>query len=230
MRHYPDITMTITMGLRPLELEKTLISILSQASFFEIVGINDFRDEETNQVFRRLCPAGRLIVPQAQLGHHAAIDALYASIQTPYVFHCEDDWFFEQTLDLDFAKEQLERHPEITTLCFRKLEDNVFTAEQRVKIKYHQDGDFSYYRLDGLDKQWHGYGFNPHLIKRDTLRSIGRFSDYKKERHISRHLRAQGKFVAMLSPGVCHHIGEVSMANPAPKSRWEALRRKIFGR
>lgn len=229
MKHYPDITMTLTMGSRPVELEKTLTSILSQASFAHIVGVNDFRDEPTNAVFRRLCPTGTLIVPEQQLGHHGAIDVLYAAIQTPYVFHCEDDWFFEQTLNLDFAKRQLDRHPEITALCFRKLEDNTFTAEQRAKIQHHCDGDFCYYRLDALDKQWHGYGFNPHLIKLETLRSIGRFSGYKKERHISRQLRAQGKFIAMLDPGVCHHIGEVSMANPPAKSRWEAIRRKIFG-
>ena len=62
-------------------------------------------------------------------------------------------------------------------------------------------------RLDGLHRQWHGYTFNPHIARRDDWVQLGGFSQFRKERHISRALRTKGKFVAYLRPGACRHIG-----------------------
>lgn len=77
-----------------------------------------------------------------------------------------------------------------------------------------------YARLDNLHDQWHGYTFNPHLISMDTLREIGKFGAFKKERHVSRFLRKKGKYVAYIKPGACHHIGEDhSVSNPSQKDK-----------
>ena len=59
-----NITLCLTIGKRPQELRRTLESILSQINFEHIIAINDFRDEETNQVFRELCPHGTLIIQE----------------------------------------------------------------------------------------------------------------------------------------------------------------------
>lgn len=84
----------------------------------------------------------------------------------------------------------------------------MFSSEQGV----------SYARLDVLHDQWHGYTFNPHLISTDTLREIGKFGAFKKERHVSRFLRKKGKYVAYIQPGACQHIGEdQSVSNPSQK-------------
>ncbi len=229
MQHYPDITMCLTIGGRPEVLERTLHSILPQASFAQIIAVNDYRDAASSAVFQRLCPTGLLIVPETQMGHHPIVDRMYSQVQTPYIFHGEDDWFFEQGLDLNRARTLLNADAAISSVCLRKIEDFPFDAQEVGKIVSGSAADIDYYRLDGLHEQWHGYTFNPHLIARETVQQIGAFAQFKKERHLSRHLRAQNKFTAFIKPGVCHHIGEVSMANPPAKSRWEAIRRKIFG-
>ena len=69
-------------------------------------------------------------------------------------------------------------------------------------------------------RQWHGHTFNPHLTPVNIWRDVSGFSKFKKERHVSRHLRGRGLRVAYLQPGYREHIGEGnSVANP-PKCPW----------
>lgn len=201
------ITLTLTIGRRPDLLAQTLKSCLSSISFSHIIAINDFGDEPTNLVFRQLCPDGMLISHPSPTGHHAAIDRLYCEVKTPYVFHCEDDWLFDSIPDVQGAIDLLSRDQALTSVCFRQVRDFGLTAEQLSQVTNVTSGTATYHRLDGLHEQWHGYTFNPHLIATDTLLDIGSFSRFKKERHVSRWLRKQGRHVAYIEPGNCHHIG-----------------------
>ncbi len=210
-----SITLTLTIGKRPVQLLQTLESLLEKVSFAEVIAVNDFRDEETNTAFRQICPSGILLCPSEQLGHHGAIDALYQRVKTPLVFHCEDDWHFDKVPDLAAAAALLESHSDLTAVCFRQVEDFGLPATTLEQIPAIDTEHGIYKRLDVLHDQWHGYTFNPHLITTETLRSIGNFSRFKKERHVSRFLRKQGKHVAYMQPGACHHIGfENSVSHP----------------
>lgn len=212
------ITLTLTIGRRPELLRTTLASLLPKFDFEHVIAVNDFRDEATNQVFREMCPRGELIVPSQQLGHHRAVDELYARVRTMFVFHCEDDWLFDTHLDLAAAITLLRSTPAASSVCVRKTEDFHFSSDVSKKILLSSANDVRYARLDGLHDQWHGYTFNPHLISMDTVREIGKFGAFKKERHVSRFLRKKGKFVAYMQPGTCHHIGEDnSVSNPSQK-------------
>lgn len=202
-----DITLCLTIGLRPELLRSSLTSLLAQARFEKVIAINDFRDEATNSVFRELCPQGQLICLDRQLGHHGAVDYAYRLIETPYVFHTEDDWHFDHSIDLRAGIELLRTNPELSQLCLRKIEDFSFSQEEANRIIYFQRNGLDYARLDGLHDQWHGYTFNPHLAALETWRSVGGFSKFKKERHISRSLRRDGRYSAYMKNGACHHIG-----------------------
>lgn len=232
MKIHKDITMTLTIGGRPKELERSLASIDCQVKFAKTIAANDFIDDVSSAVFKHFYPEGDLIVPEKHQGHHAMMDALYKNIETPYVFHTEDDWQFEESLDFQRAKKILDSDPKIVSVCFSKISNFTLTEKEKRKIRYIENGDLSYVRLDSLHAKWHGYTFNPHLIKLSTIKSIGAFSAYRKERHISHKLRKQGYFVAFIQPGCCHHIGEVSVANPDSRTtKGKLLRflRKYFG-
>ncbi|WP_353237839.1 hypothetical protein [Limnohabitans sp.] len=202
-----DITLCLTIGLRPDLLRSSLASLLAHVHFEKVIAINDFRDEATNSVFRELCPQGQLVSLDRQLGHHAAVDHAYSLIETPYVFHSEDDWHFDSSIDLISAMDLLRENPELSQVCFRKIEDFAFSTEETARIVHFQRSGLNCVRLDGLHDQWHGYTFNPHLAAIETWRSVGGFSKFKKERHISRSLRRDGKYSAYMENGVCHHIG-----------------------
>ena len=228
MKIHQDLTMTLTIGGRQKELERSLGSIDCQAKFARVIAANDFLDAESSAVFKKFYPEGDLIVPEKHQGHHAMMDALYKDIETPYIFHTEDDWLFDAPLDFQHAKKILESDQKIISVCFRKISDFNFSREEEDKIIFHHGDGISYARLDALHTQWHGYTFNPHLIRRSTLDEIGLFSFYKKERHISRKLRSQGNFVAFINPGACHHIDEISVANPPGQNKFKKFLRSLF--
>ena len=106
-----NLTLCLTIGRRPELLRQTLQSLLDKVEFADIIAINDFRDEETNQVFRELCPEGLLINLPTQVGHHKAVDEMYSKVQTEYIFHCEDDWLFDQPIEFEKYIKTLKKNP-----------------------------------------------------------------------------------------------------------------------
>ncbi|MDM1486792.1 glycosyltransferase [Acinetobacter towneri] len=216
---YDNITLCLTIGKRPIELEKTLISLLSRVPFTHIIAINDFRDEETNEIFRKYCPNGKLINLPKQVGHHLAIDHMYQEVKTEFIFHCEDDWLFTSNIDIQKLIEVLNTSSNATMICFRKLSDFSFTERELNKINHFQHCDLSLVHLKNLHKQWYGYTFNPHLTTINTWKQTNGFKNFKKERHISRWFRKQSKYVLFLENGLCQHIGFESISNPK-KTPW----------
>lgn len=221
----PDITHCLTIGSRPDLLARTLDSIAPELRLLPTLAINDFGDPETTAVLHDRCPTARLVGPGRHLGHHPAIDALYAEVATPYIWHGEDDWQFHRADFLAPALHLLAAEPRISCVCFRDLADfSYLTAADRAKVTQHSADGISYARMDGLHREWHGYTFNPHLSRRSLWQEIGGFAQFRKERHLSRHLRAQGMFVAFLEPGACRHIGDGHSMFPQPPKRFAGLR------
>ena len=200
------ITLCLTIGRRPDLLRLTLES-LAELPNIPIIAINDFGDEETNAVFREICPQGRLIEPGCHLGHHRAVDLMYSSVDTPYIFHCEDDWSFSRTNFLEDALKILQSDPQISTVNFRATDDIPLQDKARARISVEARDGISIEVLSQVHDQWYGFSFNPHLSTKTLWQEIGEFSKFKKERHISRFLRNQGRYMAFLVPESCRHIG-----------------------
>ena len=216
-----EIDLCLTIGRRPSLLRQTLESLLHRANFKQIVAINDFRDEVTNDVFKELCPTGILINLDEQIGHHRAVDLMYSKVNSPYILHCEDDWLFNSDLMLTESIKLLQWNNNIGSVCLRKIEDFNLNEEEEFKKITQNYGDIKFCRLDGTHDQWHGFTFNPHVTSLSQWKAFGPYSAFKKERHISRKLRSTGTFVAYLQPGSCVHIGvDDSVSNPIKKSKF----------
>lgn len=225
-----NLTLCLTIGRRPELLRQTLQSLLDKVEFADIIAINDFRDEETNHVFRELCPQGTLINLDEQVGHHKAVDIMYSQVKTQYIFHCEDDWLFDQPLNIYHYIEILEKDKKTTSLCLRRLTDFPHTQEEQQQIQFLNTNPIATASLTKLHKQWHGYTFNPHITNLEIWKTTQGFANFKKERHISRWFRQQGKYNLFLKDGVCYHIGEdESIANPPKLTFWAKAKAKIFG-
>lgn len=215
------ISLCLTIGRRPTLLKETLNSLLYREDFQQIIAINDFRDQETNDVFKELCPTGILINLNDQIGHHRAVDLMYSKVSSPYILHCEDDWLFTSDPMLDQSIKLLQANKNIGSVCLRKIEDFNLNEDQKFKTINQQLGDVNFCRLDGTHEQWHGFTFNPHVTSLSQWEEFGPYSAFKKERHISRKLRSSGTFVAYLQPGSCVHIGmDDSVSNPIKKSKF----------
>lgn len=217
------------MGRRPKLLRQTLDSLRDLLSSMPVLDINDFRDGETSAVFRALCPHGQLVDPGRKLGHHAAVDALYSQVATPYIFHCEDDWSFTGGNFLAPSIALLDSDPLMSSVCLRHLSD-MSPQERSGAILHAPAVGQNYARLDATHRQWYGYTFNPHIGRLALWQNIGGFSQFRKERHISRHLRQQGRFVAYAVPGPCTHIGGDNSVNVPELPLFTRLKRWIRAR
>lgn len=224
-----NTTLCLTIGKRPDELRQSLNSLLSKVGFKHIIAINDFGDEETNQVFKELCPNGELISLGYNLGHHKAVDLMYSKVCTPYIFHSEDDWLFDDIPNFDNLFQLLNNNQNIVSVCFRKISDIPLNKTELSAINYRTIDNVEIADLSNVHPQWYGYTFNPHLLKIQTYQTIAPFAKYKKERHISRTFKGGGNnFVAYLKNGYCHHIGLISIANPPKTTFWQKIKGKLF--
>ncbi|MBM4189762.1 MAG: hypothetical protein FJ210_03460 [Betaproteobacteria bacterium] len=215
-----NVTLCLTMGRRPELLRQTLTGLFANAQFDSVIAINDFRDEQTNTVFQEMCPHGQLISLDRQLGHHAAVDYMYSKVKTPWIFHCEDDWLFQKPIDLQHLIKVLQAQQWMSGICMRQRSDFVLSLRDEEKVLFERYDDLAFYRLDPIHAQWHGYTFNPHLASIDLWHSIGPFSAFKKERHISCAIRKKGLIVPYWVDGGCAHLGENdSVSNPATSKK-----------
>lgn len=224
-----NVTFCVTMGKRPDLLRQTLDSLRDLLPSMPTLGINDFRDSETSDVFRAMCPHGTLIDPGRKLGHHAAVDALYSQVATPYIFHCEDDWSFADGNFLASSIALLKSEPLISSVCLRHLSDMSPQERSAAILRAPKVGQ-DYARLDAAHSQWYGYTFNPHIGRLALWQETGGFSQFRKERHISRHLRhlrQQGRFVAYAVPGICAHIGEDNSVSVPRLPLFTRIKRRI---
>ena len=224
-----QITHCMTVGRRPDLLQQTLLS-LRDLPPLPTIAINDFGDAETNAVFTTLCPEGQLITPEQRLGHHRAVDRLYQNVQTPFIFHNEDDWLFSRLDFLEPAIRLLEADPLITCVCLRDTNDMPMTDAERAGVQSCEIQGIRYQRLDPIHDQWYGYSFNPHLARKQLWQDLGGFAGYERERHISRKLRATGGFVAYMLPPACAHIGEGRSAFNKPAGPFKRFKNWLRGR
>ena len=220
-----DLTICFTIGRRPELLRETLVSVGPLIRDYRVLAVNDFGDEITNKVFSAYCPKGELLSLGEHVGHHRAVDYMYDRVKTEFIFHCEDDWKFHDLNFLGQSIDALRASDSLSMVCLRSLSDFQFTNEDFAKKLEIKLGDKKLADMTRLHDQWHGFTFNPHLARTEIWRDLGGFSSFKKERHISRHLRKKGLKVGYLEPGFCRHIGEeASVANPPKPSLLKRLR------
>ena len=118
-----EITLTLTMGGRPEALRKTFSSLKPLFQPEHVVAGNDFRDAACSAILKEFFPDAVEIFPKQHLGHHKIMDAILANVETPYVLHIEDDWLFNENLDLETARQLLVHLPSISQVCFRDISD-----------------------------------------------------------------------------------------------------------
>lgn len=230
----PDVTICFTIGRRPELLRRTLDSMAPLLAAHPVIAINDFGDAETNAVFRAACPGAELVLPPTRLGHHRALDQLYSRIRTPFLLQCEDDWTFTRLDFLPDALRLLSAEPALSVVCLRALDDMEVPPADQTRIRRGAADGIAYARLDGLHRDWHRFTFNPHVAPLALWQRIGPFARFERERHVSKALRREGRFVAYLTPGACHHIGDGAstgfIAAPDPGRKQPGLLTRMLNR
>ena len=206
---YFDVTLCVTAGGRPDLLQKTLNSLLPHnGSFFKDIFVtNDRGDVATNEIVKVLTPTACLFNHSKPIGQHASIDEMYGSVETNYIFHCEDDWYFDPVPFIPLMLSTIIKLPDVSSVSARQTHS--LQAHDGRMRKFGPtiavDGGFA--RRSG-EPFWTGHSFNPALLRTSLWREVGPFSKYTDEERVNAAIEATGKSRAFLVPGVYFHIGD----------------------
>jgi hypothetical protein len=187
-------------------LKETVASFLEHFDAEKIIIADDADRPEEAALFAKSFPKVEMRVNQPKLGQMRSIDALYATISTPYVVHLEDDWGFACSLDLDSVTSFLEVRPDISVVCIaHRVYDPRFAKGARKT--QHGGIDYLVWDLDAHPK-WFSYSFNPSVARMALWRDIGPFARFVTEEDLSLFCKSKSMRIAMVDPGISDHIGD----------------------
>jgi Glycosyl transferase family 2 len=203
-----EITFVLTSCGRFDLLEETLSSFFARntAPIARYVLIEDSGDDAVREVAARFPFPIEVIVNRPSLGQIESIDKAYATITTPYVFHCEDDWRFFRQGFVEESLALLQHDPSISVVSCRRLDKRslaeVLGAPVMTVRGVPHRKDYPW-----RNRAWGGYTFNPGLRRMSDYRMLGSFKRWGNEEDASLFFNRMGMVVAYLDDPACETTG-----------------------
>ena len=230
----PDTTVVLTSCGRQDLLARTIDSFLrfNTAPIERFIVIEDGPASRNAELARRFGGDEFLwLATGERVGQLEAVDRAYRYVETPYIFHCEDDWEFYAPGFIELSTVVLEQDPSYLQVYIRAVSD----------IYGHplHDGEFAagdaYFRVlkhewDARDYGvWHGFAFNPGLRRLEDYKRIGSYTacttfdphkPWEAERTISEVYRDLRFWATILTnnhgAGFVRHTGDDRHVGPEP--------------
>lgn len=210
-----DVTMVVTSCRRFDLLERTLRSFFSHNDYplKEIIVIEDSDDEGIFKIADMFPDQPiRIIFNKVNIGQSRSIDKAYAEVETPYIFHVEDDWDFTNPGVIASLKQALVAEPE-TLLALARTESDMqgYVRSIRTRTK----NGVSYKRLyPELHFMWYTFTFNPSLKRTADYRQIaGGYGAIGNEFALNQYYKAQRRTMCWVMGQEVHHTGGHGRSN-----------------
>src|SRR5699024_3320222 len=147
-------------------LQRTIDSFVQYNTYpiSQSILIDDSCDDSAHEhVLSRLSSIfDTIILNKTKLGQIKSIDAAYKKTETPYVFHCEDDWRFFRSGFMEDSFSVLEEDKHIITVWLR--DRNEFDNKRIGLKRFVTNRGVAYRDINAeADPDWHGFTFNPGL-------------------------------------------------------------------
>lgn len=211
------ITVVVTSCNRFDLLERTLASFSAHNDYpiQRFVLIEDSGNETVKCVTDKFPELNiEVIVNSPSLGQFASIDRAYSTVETEYIFHCEDDWEFTQP---DFIRRSvliLKADPSIT-LVWPRNDD-----EAPKWMKKHPYQEFNGVLVRPIDPRahhvWGNFTFNPGLRRLSHYKMMPGGYAAMGESRTSIYLKRQGYRMVVLADGGVFHIGDGERSTGSP--------------
>lgn len=232
----PDtVTVCITSCGRLDLLARTLESFRAYNTGGRYILSEDSTDQAIIGQVSRTYPDFKILSGPARLGIMRSIDRLYGEVETPYIFHLEDDWEFDGAIDWQAALGVLDTNDKVANVCVRAF-DEIKPAFQKRSDRFDFNGArFQIMRADA-HPEFFGWTPNPGLIQKSLYDRYKPFARVMPDQ-MSGVIKQGGETVAFLLPGVARHIGHgrnvTDPTMPArPKSRpgkWlRSVKKKLY--
>lgn len=187
-------------------LRQTVESFLRFADVrpMQFIIVEDSGDDKVRDALAGLDFPFEFVINRPALGQDAAIDAGYALVKTPLVFHCEDDWLFFRG---DFIRESfylLEKFPKVSVVFLRGLDERKELRELQIQ---ESDGVLFVLTYPKLHKQFFGYGYNPGLRRLADYQRVAPVAAVGDEGMVSWVFKHLGFYSAHLFIPAAAHLG-----------------------
>lgn len=204
-----DVTIVITGCDRPDELEQTLKSLMQcdLSAIARFIVIEDSRNEQIEGIVSRCLQDFPYLFLQNEqnMGQIYSVDRAYAEIDTPYIFHCEEDWVFPSSLFIEPSKSILTARPDIHAVMLR---DPSEVPQVQLRVIDRELEGLEYWEFDTKsDRRAGSFSFNPGLRRLSDYKAHGPYAGIGPERIISFHHKLLGFKLAHLKQGDVQHIG-----------------------
>jgi hypothetical protein len=205
-------------------LEDTLESFFhhNRAPIANYVLVEDSGEESVRETLAKYAIEFTVLVNNPKLGQLRSIDRAYASVETPFIFHCEDDWRFFRGGFIEESIRILNAFPHVSAILSRRTGQNPIFDEifLRARISQFEDIRFRIMDVDNVSP-WGGYSFNPSVVRVADYKAIGPFSKFRHEPHISEEFARRGMAFACLEKPACETIGRGRhIADPYARPHW----------
>lgn len=227
-----DYTIVVTSCGRFDLLRETLASLFKhlERPAKRVLVIEDSGDESVRAALADLGPPIEVIVNNPQLGQMKSLDKVYALVDTPYVFHCEDDWEFFRDGFLGESFALLKARSDVSMVGLRpRSELNPLVRDMPVE----KLGALEYFTLDpSLHPEYFSYSFNPGLRRLADIRALGSLAAIGHEPDVSYAFKQRGMRMANLQHPAVRHIGDGRHVHDPTqpkkaKTPWAKLKRSI---
>ena len=212
---YKDITVVFTSCGRFDLLEKTLKSFLKYNTYpikRYVVIDNSAKNgarEQLETLFAGL--SATILVNEINIGQVSSIDKAYGTVNTEYIFHCEDDWEFFDYGFMEKSLEILEHDHNLININLRVRFDGERGSMHPITNPQKTDTGVIYheYQTNYLGA-WHGFSWNPGLRRLSDYSEIKPYKQYGEESGVGLKYYKMGKRSACLEKFYCKHIGQHS--------------------
>lgn len=232
----PDtVTVCVTSCGRLDLLADTLASFRAHNLGGLYILSEDSTDKDVIAEATRRYPTFKILSGQTRLGLMGSIDRLYGAVETPFIFHLEDDWMFDGPVNWDAAIALLKADEKIANVCVRAFDEIKPKYRARSDARTVAGAQFQVMRTNA-HPEFFGWSSNPGLIRTSLYHSYRPFGRMLHDQ-MSGAIKKDGRTVAYLKPGVARHIGRGrSVVDPKmperPKSRpkkWlRAIKKQLY--
>lgn len=206
-----DITFVLTSCGRFDLLAETLRTFVAcnTAPIARWLVVEDSGREEVRDAVRGAGVPIEVIVNDPPVGQMASIDRAYAKVDTPYIFHCEDDWRFFRSGFVEESLLLLEAVATVSAVMCRRTGQNPMHDAIVGTAPLLAAGGVAYRMpVPHVSDVWFGYGFNPGLRRLADARAIGSFASRGHEKHASVWFKRRGMGMAALESPACETTGQ----------------------
>ncbi len=208
-------------------LRQTVESFLRFADIppTQFIIVEDSGDEKVREVLADLDFEFDFIINRPKLGQAAAIDAGYAKVNTPFIFHCEDDWLFFRSGFIAESFMLLQKFPKGSVVLLRGRDER----KQLLTLPYEKYEDILFFcTYPKLHEKFFGYSYNPGLRRLADYKRIAPIADIGGEELVSWVFKQLGFYSVHLEiPAVVHLGWGQTTLEQRPKTFFAKLQYKI---